>query len=163
MPEGAGLSAGSGVSGLRDVPELSGDGSGAGSSKAGRAWCQGASELRGGRGALLGRLSPGAADAARRLAEPSEALRARRGSAEPAGVPGSVADDPGPGSGDSGSLAGGCEPGAVAAGSASVAWDSGPEVGDSGPLGAWLTEPSAAVRVRRVAAWAAVPASPAAA
>jgi hypothetical protein len=97
--------------------------------------------LRGGREALPGRLSPGW-DAGRLSAEPSDALRVRRGSAEVVGDPGSVA-------GGSGSVPGGWESVAVADGSASVAWGSVPGVADSGAVDAWLAEPSAAVRVRR--------------
>lgn len=132
-----------GGSGVGSGP-ASGDGSGAGSSKAGRAWCQGASVLRGGREALPGGLSPGW-EVARWSAELSDALRVRRGSADVVEGPGSVADG-------SGSVAGGWELVAVAAGSDSVAWGSVPGVVDPGSVDVWLAEPSAAVRVRRGAA-----------
>ncbi|MFF7839458.1 hypothetical protein ACFZC6_11660 [Streptomyces ossamyceticus] len=61
---------------------------GFGSSKAGRAWCHGASALRavGRPGRLAADGSPGAsATGGRRLAEPPEAVRARRGVAGAAG------------------------------------------------------------------------------
>ncbi|MET9872197.1 hypothetical protein ABZZ16_39955 [Streptomyces sp. NPDC006386] len=60
---GAGFSDVPGLSEVFGVFGVSGDGSGSGSSKAGRAWCQGASELRGVRGAPTDWLS-------RRLSEP---------------------------------------------------------------------------------------------
>jgi hypothetical protein len=62
-----------GGSGVGNGP-ASGDGSGVGSSKAGRAWCQGASVLRGGREAV------DSGSVGVRLAEPSAAVSVRRGS-----------------------------------------------------------------------------------
>ncbi|WP_143645542.1 hypothetical protein [Streptomyces swartbergensis] len=122
-----------GGSGVGNGP-ASGDGSGAGSSKAGRAWCQGASVLRGGREAALpGRLSPGW-DAAGRPTEPSDALRDRRG---PAGGPGCVRGDAEPSlalRARRGSAEVGGDPGWVADGSGAVAADSESVVGDPGSV-----------------------------
>jgi hypothetical protein len=151
-----------GGSGVGNGP-ASGDGSGAGSSKAGRAWCQGASVLRGAREALPGRLSPGW-DAARWPTEPSDALRARRGSAGVVGGPGlvpggsgSVADGSAELASDADSVADGSGPAAdgwesvsvVVAGSDSVAWNAVPGVVDPESVDVWLAEPSAAERSRR--------------
>lgn len=90
----------------------SGDVSGAGSSKAGRAWCQGASELWEVVGALPGRLSP-RSDRVRWLALPCDALRDRRGPAD--GVDASAAEGSETGVSCSGPDAADSEPGAEGA------------------------------------------------
>ncbi|WP_102910732.1 hypothetical protein [Streptomyces cahuitamycinicus] len=112
MSEDSGSSAGSEVCDPLDGSgsgngAASGDGWGAGSSKAGRAWCQGASELRGVVGALPGRLSP-RSDPARWLVLPSDALRARRDPSDAAGAPGVWGSEPG--ASDSEPAATGSEP-----------------------------------------------------